>query len=204
MPPKRLLLPLPAGSSHITFKFSFTRCIFFLIYRKPACQKHFFFSLTCMAYENNPISFDPGGGMWLQLCPVKLMVLVSHWLPNCTRRINCGECASASTPQKHIWQSSSWPNTGWLRAPLTLPSVALTNCGRHLLSVWTQLLTLQPVALRWPTMLTMLIICLSLHFAVITVIPHGRRSTNTRSILAADWVRRKELALEFIWTRRQK
>lgn len=34
-------------------------------------------------------------------CEWKVVVLVSHWLPNCTRRITCGECASTSAPQKH-------------------------------------------------------------------------------------------------------
>lgn len=58
-----------------------------------------------MAYEKHS-SFDLGGGIWLQLCPMndKVKVLVSHWLPNCTRRIICCECAFTSAPQKTYWR----------------------------------------------------------------------------------------------------
>lgn len=95
-----------------------------------------------------------------------------------------------------VWQSCSQPNICSLRAPNSA-SVALTNYSRRfLLSVWTDddqplaVLTAAPTWLRMP----MLIICLFLHFAVITVALHGWRSTNTRSVLTDDWVRRKRVS----------
>lgn len=82
------------------------------------------------------------------------MVLVSHWLPNCTRRVTDGECAFTSAPQKHI-DNVDMTETGRssiiLAASglLTSASVALTNYGRRLLCVCgLQLLTMLTVALN--------------------------------------------------------
>lgn len=67
---KKLLLPLLAGSSHFTFKFYCTWRISFLIHSQPACQKHNPFFMNLHGVWETPLSFDPGGGIWLQLCPV--------------------------------------------------------------------------------------------------------------------------------------
>lgn len=129
----------------------------------------------------------------------KVMVLVSYWLPNCTHRIISGECAFTSAPQKAYWpcqyDRKAPDNTGCLRAP-NMASLAWTNYSRpQLLSVWTPLLTVLPVALNWQIMLMLIFFFLFLHFAVIAVVLHGWRSTSTRSFLTADWVCRKDLAL---------
>lgn len=95
-----------------------------------------------------------------------------------------------------VWHNCSQPNICSLRAPNSA-SVALTNYSRRfLLSVWTdddQPLAVLTAAATWLRM-PLLIICLFLHFAVITVALHGWRSTNTRSVLTDDWVRRKRVS----------
>lgn len=160
MPPKKLLLPLLAGSSHFTFKFYYIWCIH-LIYNKPACQKHNPFFINLHGIWETPLSFDLGGGIWLQQSyEWKVMVLVSYWLPNCTHRIISGECAFTSAPQKAYWpcqyDRKAPDNTGCLRAP-NMASLAWTNYSRpQLLSVWTPLLTVLTVTLNWQIMLMLI------------------------------------------------
>ncbi len=56
-----------------------------------------------MAYEKHPspltwvVGYGFNSVLWMT-------VLVSHWLPNCTRRIICGECAFTSAPQGTYWR----------------------------------------------------------------------------------------------------
>lgn len=174
MPPKKLLLPLTAGSSHLTFKFDYTWCIKFLIYSKPACQKHNPFFINLHGIWERPHLLWPGG--WDMASTLsyewKVMVLVSHWLPNCIRRVTGGECAFASAPQEYI---DTVDMTGTehsyvtLAASglLTLASVALTNYGRRLLCLCgLQLLMMLTVTLNCQIML-LLIICLFVCFSIL-------------------------------------
>lgn len=168
MPPKKLLLPLPAGSSHLTFKFYYTWCIQILICCKPACQKHNPFFINLHGIWEKTHLLWPG---WWDMASTlsyewKVTVLVSHWLPNCTRKVIGGECAFTSALQEHI---DNVDMTGTERSyitsaasgHLTSASVALTNYGRRLLCLCgLQLLTMLIVALNWQIML-LLIICLS-------------------------------------------
>lgn len=82
------------------------------------------------------------------------MVLVSHWLPNCTCRVTGGECAFTSAPQRHIDNVDMTEKgcsyiTLAASGLLTLASDALTNYGRRLLYLCgLQLLTLLTVTLN--------------------------------------------------------
>lgn len=136
-----------------TSPLSFTTwCIQFLIYSKPACRQRnlfFFFSLTCMAYEKDPsplVRVVLGSGF-----NSVLLVLGSHWLPNCFH--------ISSSPTRRRCRSSRH-NIGLLTR---LPLFWLTTAAVLLCLVWTQPLTMLTVALNWQVMLT-LIICLFLPF----------------------------------------
>ena len=116
---------------------------------------------------------------------------------NCNpRRRTCGECAFHISSAEAYWRCRCDREHRLLQGSLTrLPLLWLTTAAACFVCVDSAVNSgSKKKNPNWQIMLT-LIICLSLHFAVITVALRGWRSTNTRSILAADWVRRtKELA----------
>lgn len=151
-----------------------------------------------MAYEKRPLSSDLGGGIQLQLCPANEIHGTRGSLASLTatpRRRTCGECAFHISSAETYWRCRYDRKHRLLQGSLTwLPLLWLTTAAACFVCVDSAANSGSKTKTNRQIMLT-LIICLSLHFAVITVVLRGWRSTNTRSILAADWVRRtKELA----------
>lgn len=103
--------------------------------------------------RNTPLLW-PG---WRDIAPTlsyewKLVVLVSHWLPHCTRRTTCGECAFTSAPQTswRCWYDRKASDMASASSGLLtwLLLFWLTTAAAFFLSVWTQLLTMLTVNSR--------------------------------------------------------
>lgn len=126
----------------------------------------------------------------------KLTVHVSHWLPNCTGRTVGADCAFSEASWRCRYDNANkesfWPGISYFWAP-NVASAVLTNSSRSLLSICTDPAAGHVNSRYGLTKENANADCLFLHFAVITVALRWWRSTNTRSILTADWVRRKEL-----------
>lgn len=89
-------------------------------------------------------------------------------------------------------EESFWPGISHFWAP-NVASAVLTNSSRSLLSICVDSAAEHVNSRSGLTSKNANADYLFLHFAVITVALHGWRSTDTRSILTADWVHRKEI-----------
>lgn len=96
-----------------------------------------------------------------------------------------------------LFEERFWPGISYFWAP-NVASAVLTNSSRSLLSICADPAADHVNSRSGLTNKNANADYLFLHFAVITVALRGWRSTNTRSILTADWVRRKELVSTLI------
>lgn len=117
----------------------------------------------------------------------------SRWVTgflNSIRRKVCDESALASEtyrPYGYVWKITL-AASGLLTRLLLLWLTSAAACSVCVDSA------ADLNSLNWRMMLT-LIMCLFLHFAVNTVALRGCWGTNTRSILTADWARRKDFSI---------